>query len=66
MRTMAIKCPYCNHEGMPFVEKKIATEAWIIFAILLFVCFPLCWIPFVVDSLKEEVVRCHHCGFRIN
>ena len=26
----------------------------IVFAILIFVCFPLCWIPWVVDSLKGE------------
>jgi hypothetical protein len=24
----------------------------IVFIILLFVCIPLCWIPFVVDSMK--------------
>jgi len=24
----------------------------IVFIILLFFCIPLCWIPFVVDSLK--------------
>ncbi len=26
----------------------------IVFIILLLVCLPLCWIPFVVDSLKGE------------
>ncbi|TWU43089.1 hypothetical protein Q31b_21260 [Novipirellula aureliae] len=24
----------------------------IVFIILIFVCLPLCWIPFVVDSMK--------------
>jgi hypothetical protein len=26
----------------------------IVFIILLIVCFPLCWIPWVVDSMKGE------------
>ncbi len=26
----------------------------ILFIILLVFCFPLCWIPFVVDSMKAE------------
>jgi hypothetical protein len=24
----------------------------IVFIILIFVCLPLCWIPFIVDSMK--------------
>jgi hypothetical protein len=24
----------------------------IVFIVLLFVCLPLCWLPFVIDSLK--------------
>jgi hypothetical protein len=26
----------------------------IVFIVLIIVCFPLCWIPFLVDSLKGE------------
>ncbi len=26
----------------------------IVFIVLIFVCLPLCWIPWVVDSLKGE------------
>ncbi len=26
----------------------------IVFIILVFVCLPLCWIPFIVDSMKGE------------
>ena len=29
-------------------------NGFVIFIILIFVCLPLCWIPFVVDSLKAE------------
>ena len=27
-------------------------NGFIVFIILIFVCLPLCWIPFVVDSMK--------------
>jgi len=26
----------------------------IVFVILIFVCLPLCWLPWVIDSLKGE------------
>ena len=29
-------------------------NGFVIFIILLFLCLPLCWIPFVVDSMKSE------------
>ncbi|TKG96574.1 hypothetical protein EYV94_04815 [Puteibacter caeruleilacunae] len=66
MRLVSVKCPYCNHEGMPYVEKRLTTGAWVLFAVLVFVCFPLCWIPFVVDGMKEEIARCQNCGLKLN
>ena len=29
-------------------------NGFIVFIILIFVCLPLCWIPFVVDGMKAE------------
>jgi len=29
-------------------------NGFVVFIILLVVCFPICWIPWVVDSLKAE------------
>jgi DNA-directed RNA polymerase subunit RPC12/RpoP len=63
MNTMEIKCPYCKYEGYPIMEEKISTEGWILFVVLLFVCLPLCWIPFVSRSFKQQIVRCPNCGF---
>ena len=62
---MAFKCPYCDHEGMPRVEQRISGTGWLIFAILLVFCLPLCWIPFVTDGTKEEIKTCVKCGNRI-
>ena len=62
---MTFTCPLCNHEGMPIVNRQISVGGWILFAVLVFVCLPLCWIPFVVDGCKEEIRRCANCGSRI-
>lgn len=62
---MSFKCPYCDHEGMPMVEQRVSGTGWLIFAILLVFCLPLCWIPFVTDGTKEEIRRCVKCGNRI-
>ena len=63
---MAFKCPYCGHEGMPYVEKKnLSTGGWVLFVVLLLVCFPICWLPFVIDGCKEEVRKCPACFTRL-
>ena len=28
----------------------------IVFILLIFLCLPLCWLPFVIDSMKGEEV----------
>jgi lipopolysaccharide-induced tumor necrosis factor-alpha factor len=62
---MAFKCPFCSHEGMPTTEKRVSVGGWVLFAVLLLLCFPVCWIPFVVDGCKEEIRRCASCGSRL-
>ena len=52
---MALKCPFCDHEGMPIVEKKMSETGWIVFVLLVIFCLPLCWIPFVTEGTKEEI-----------
>ncbi len=62
---MPATCPVCSHQGPPIVTQQVSTGGWIVFAVLLVTCFPLCWIPFVVDGLKEEVRRCGACGCKM-
>ncbi|MCA8954788.1 MAG: LITAF-like zinc ribbon domain-containing protein [Planctomycetes bacterium] len=59
------KCPMCDHEGRVQTKQQMSTAGWIVFAALLLVCLPLCWIPFVVDSFKEEVRTCANCGGKL-
>lgn len=58
-------CPFCEYQGPPIVSKKISSSGWILFAVLLLVCVPLCWLPFVLDGCKEEVRKCSGCGARL-
>jgi len=59
---MAFKCPYCEKEGAPVTVKKVSSTGWIVFVLLLVFCFPLCWLPFVLDGCKEEIRKCPSCG----
>ena len=64
---MTFQCPYCSHEGQPvFVEKRMSSNGWIVFVILLCFCLPLCWLPFFIDALQEEVRLCVNCRARID
>lgn len=40
----------------------MSSQGWIFFVLLLLLCFPLCWIPFVMSSMKEEKRKCAACG----
>ena len=58
-------CPVCEHDGAPYVGEQVSSTGWIVFVVLLFLCIFLAWIPFVTDSLKEEVRKCGNCGTKL-
>ena len=58
-------CPFCEYQGPPIVSKQLSSNGWILFAVLLLVCVPLCWLPFVLDGCKEEIRKCAGCGARL-
>ncbi len=58
-------CPICEHDGAPFVTQQVSQTGWIVFALLIVFCFVLAWIPFVTDSLKDEVRKCSNCGSKL-
>lgn len=59
-----IRCPFCGHEGRPGIKKKLSGSGWVLFVVLLLLCFPMCWLPFVIDGCKEEERKCFRCGSR--
>ena len=60
----SVTCMQCGHQGPPEFYKEINTQGWILFVVLLLLCFPVCWIPFVIDTFKENKKKCAACGFK--
>jgi LITAF-like zinc ribbon protein len=55
---VGFKCPYCQTQSPPVLERKITTGGWILFAVLLLLCFPLCWMGLLI---KEDQRVCSFC-----
>jgi DNA-directed RNA polymerase subunit RPC12/RpoP len=53
-------CPFCGSWEEPYQREEIPLEAWIVFAVLVLVFFPVCWIPLV--CMKKKVQTCYDCG----
>ena len=62
---MAIKCPFCAHEGPPVIAKQMSVAGWVLFVVLLLLCLPLCWLPFVIGGCKDEIRKCAACGCKM-
>lgn len=52
------KCPRCGAAYLPMIEKRISSEGWLIFVLMLFFCFPLFWIGLL---MKQEYRVCPVC-----
>lgn len=56
-----MQCDVCGeHDRDPLREEVLSQNGWITFWVLLFVFFPLAWIPFV--TMKEPRFKCRDCG----
>src|SRR5262245_44099657 len=49
------RCPNCMSQYLPQIERRISTNGWIVFAVLLVLFFPLFWVGFLI---KEDVHVC--------
>lgn len=56
------RCPHCQSQFPPRIERRISTAGWITFAVLLVVFFPLFWIGLLI---KEDVYVCQGCNTRV-
>jgi hypothetical protein len=53
------RCPFCQHAGPPIEKGRVPTRGWIVFAVLLIFCFPLCWLGLL---MTEKYRLCASCG----
>ena len=65
--TMLNPCPFCSQSARTRVRTAPNWATWISALILLFVFWPICWIPFVADS-ERNVLRqlCYASGALID
>lgn len=52
------RCPYCQSNAGYIRQSKTSTGGWIVFAVLLLVCFPLFWIGFLIQDSQDVCVSC--------
>jgi hypothetical protein len=58
--SIVVQLPQSQHEGNAAMPQGQAVflglnqTGMIVFIVLLLVCLPLCWIPFLIDSMKGE------------
>jgi GYF domain 2/LITAF-like zinc ribbon domain len=53
-------CRYCGAHGSGVHIKSVSTGGWIVFVVLLVLCFVLCWVPLV--TMKDQKTKCVRCG----
>jgi lipopolysaccharide-induced tumor necrosis factor-alpha factor len=58
-------CPYCGHQGPRLIQKQLSQGGWILFVVLLLLCLPLCWLPFVIDGCKDKIEKCAACAMKV-
>ena len=52
------RCPRCGTPSLPEVRKKISSDGWLVFIILLFLCTPFFWVGLL---MKKTYSVCPVC-----
>jgi predicted Zn finger-like uncharacterized protein len=56
------RCRSCGSRDRPVYKEEISTAGWVVFAVMLTVCFPLFWIGLL---MKEQYRACAECGRKV-
>jgi lipopolysaccharide-induced tumor necrosis factor-alpha factor len=62
-RRRRFRCPYCDSDEPPRVKSDISQAGWIVFALMVMFCLPLCFIGLL---MKEEHEVCRDCGRQLS
>ncbi|XP_027132826.1 cell death-inducing p53-target protein 1 homolog isoform X3 [Larimichthys crocea] len=56
-------CPHCQTSALTRTEYRNGTRTWVCCVLIgLFLCWPCCFMPFCMDSCKDEVHVCPSCN----
>lgn len=56
------RCPFCGSRETPDTRSQISVGGWVVFAVMMFFCFPLFWIGLL---MTEEYRVCRDCGSKL-
>ena len=59
----SFRCPFCKSRWPPRRKSKVSNGGWVMFCVLLILCFPIFWIPLLL--MKEDDTFCSNCGVKI-
>jgi hypothetical protein len=62
-RRRGFECRFCGSTEQPETRQEISVGGWIVFAVLILACLPLCWIGLL---MREDVYYCYECGRKIS
>eukprot|EP00804_Cyclotella_cryptica_P030325 CCRYP_011869-RA/>CCRYP_011869-RA protein AED:0.29 eAED:0.29 QI:119/1/1/1/0/0/2/288/193 len=62
---VALTCPFCSHAGITRTTLACGDCTWISVIILLLVCCPLFWVPFVCSNCMDTKHHCRNCGRQV-
>mmetsp|Transcript_124274 Transcript_124274/g.175284 ORF Transcript_124274/g.175284 Transcript_124274/m.175284 type:complete len:166 (-) Transcript_124274:439-936(-) len=58
-------CPHCHLESRTRVTTSPTWQTWTASGVLIFVFWPVCWLPLVLDNCKETNHHCVLCGNQV-
>jgi len=61
----AVTCPYCNRNGVTALRSKIDGITIVAIVVLLFLFWPLFWLPLCIPGCKRTDHYCQHCGKKL-
>lgn len=53
-RPVTFTCPFCSHAGPTRTRSDCGDCTWISVIIMLLVCFPFFWVPFVCNNVSTK------------
>jgi len=54
-------CPFCQAQIQTATRYEPGTFAWIVCILLFFFTYCFCWLPFVINGMKDVVHSCPNC-----
>jgi hypothetical protein len=55
-------CDWCDSDEPPVYRRQISVAGWVTFAVLVLLCWPLCFLGLFIT---EDVAHCNDCGRRL-